>query len=97
MFAQEFNQFDANGKRHGKWQKNFDKTEVLRYQGEFNHGKEIGTFKFYKNIEGKAVLTATKVFNTNDNTATVTFFTSSKSKISEGQMNGKLHVGWSNC
>ena len=62
-YAQEFNKFDDEGKRHGKWRKNFDKTKILRYEGEFFHGKEIGLFKFYKNINKKAVLTATKQFN----------------------------------
>ncbi len=93
LVAQDFNQFDSNGKRHGKWKKNFDKTEVVRYTGEFNHGKEIGTFKFYKKIDGKPVLTATKVFNANDASAQVTFFTSIGKKISEGKMNGKSYIG----
>ena len=53
--AQDINQVDANGERQGVWRKNFDKTKVLRYEGEFSHGKEIGLFKFYKNINGKAV------------------------------------------
>ena len=57
-YSQSVNQFDADGKRHGIWKKNFDKTNVLRYEGEFFHGKEIGVFKFYKNINKKAVLTA---------------------------------------
>lgn len=44
-FAQ-VNQKDANGKRHGKWEK-FYNNGKLRYQGQFNHGKETGIFKFY--------------------------------------------------
>lgn len=93
LVAQNFNQFDTNGKRHGKWKKNFDKTDVIRYEGEFNHGKEIGTFKFYKNIAGKPLLTATKVFNTNNDITQVTFFTSIGKKISEGKMNGRTYIG----
>jgi len=91
--AQSFNKFDANGKRHGKWQKHFKDTKVLRYQGEFDHGKEIGTFKFYKNIEGKAVLTATRTFSKENNLAQVTFYTANKKKISEGKMKGKTYIG----
>ncbi|TWO32501.1 toxin-antitoxin system YwqK family antitoxin [Seonamhaeicola sediminis] len=91
--AQTINQFDANGKRHGIWKKNFEGTKVLRYQGQFHHGKEVGIFKFYKNIKGKAVLTASKVFNENDNTAKVTFFSSKGKIISEGKMNGKKFIG----
>lgn len=93
LSAQNINQFDANGKRHGVWKKNFEGTNVLRYEGQFNHGKEIGTFNFYKNIRKKAVLTARKIFNEANNTAVVTFFTSKGKIISEGKMNGKIYVG----
>ncbi|MFD1615084.1 toxin-antitoxin system YwqK family antitoxin [Gelatiniphilus marinus] len=92
-FAQNINQFDANGKRHGIWKKTFEGTNVLRYQGEFYHGKEIGLFKFYKNIRKKPVLTATKQFNKTDNIAYVTFLSSKGKIISEGEMNGKTYIG----
>ncbi|SFZ94594.1 Antitoxin component YwqK of the YwqJK toxin-antitoxin module [Flaviramulus basaltis] len=92
LFAQDINQFDANGKRHGIWKKNFEETQVLRYEGAFSHGKEIGLFKFYKNIKGKAILTATKQFNENDNIADVKFFASNEKLISEGQMDGKTYI-----
>ncbi|WP_250434097.1 toxin-antitoxin system YwqK family antitoxin [Hanstruepera flava] len=90
--AQEFNQFDANGKRHGNWKKNFDGTQVLRYEGKFNHGQEVGQFKFYKNINGKAVLTATRDFNT-DGTAKVMFYASNGKVVSEGLMKGRTYIG----
>ena len=92
-FSQEVNQFDTNGKRHGIWKKTFDNTNILRYEGAFKHGKEVGLFKFYKNINKKAVLTASKLFNESDGTAYVTFFTSKGKIISEGKMNGKIYVG----
>ena len=91
--AQTINQLDAQGLRHGIWKKNYDNTKVLRYEGEFNHGKEIGVFKYYKNLDNKASLTATKQFNEKDNKAYVTFFTSNGKVISEGLMNGKLYIG----
>ena len=91
--AQDINQVDANGERQGVWRKNFDKTKVLRYEGEFSHGKEIGLFKFYKNINGKAVLTATRQFNESNNIAEVKFYSSTGKIISEGNMNGKTYVG----
>lgn len=92
-FAQDINQFDSNGKRHGVWKKNFEGTKQIRYQGTFEHGKEVGEFKFYKLVKKKSVLTATKVFNSNDNSAQVTFFASNGKVISEGKMVGKLYVG----
>ncbi|MFL0352369.1 toxin-antitoxin system YwqK family antitoxin [Xanthomarina sp. GH4-25] len=91
--AQTINQLDENGKRHGIWKKNFDNTNIIRYQGEFNHGKEIGLFEFYKNINKTAVLTATKQFNEHDNKAKVTFFASNGKVISTGLMDGKNHIG----
>ncbi len=93
VVAQSFNQFDDNGKRHGKWQKKYEGTDVLRYEGEFFHGKEIGLFKFYKNYKNRAVLSATKQFNPENELAEVKFFTSTGKLVSEGQMNGKTYVG----
>lgn len=91
--AQNLNQFDAHGKRHGIWKKNFDGTEILRYQGEFFHGKEVGVFEFYKNINKKPVLTASKTFNKSNAIADVIFYSSKGAVISEGQMDGKLYLG----
>ena len=93
VWSQEINQFDAEGKRHGVWKKNFEGTNQLRYQGRFDHGKEVGEFKFYKLIKRKSVLTATKLFNTDNDLAEVKFLASSGKIISEGKMRGKLYVG----
>ena len=38
--SQEINKLDANGKNHGVWRKNFENTNVIRYEGEFLHGKD---------------------------------------------------------
>jgi len=92
-FAQDINQKDIDGKRHGIWSKNFEGTNILRYEGEFNHGQEIGTFKFYKNIDGQSVLTATRTFIPNSDLAEVKFYSSNKNLIGEGKMRGKTYVG----
>ncbi|MEM5564634.1 toxin-antitoxin system YwqK family antitoxin [Psychroserpens sp. AS72] len=93
-FAQELvNQFDSAGERHGVWKKYFDKTKQLRYEGQFEHGKEIDTFKFYTLNKGTSVLSATKVFNKENNKAEVKFLSSKGKLISEGKMNGKLYSG----
>lgn len=91
--AQNINQFDANGKRHGVWKKNFENTKVPRYEGKFDHGKEVGEFKFYINVKNKAVLSATKVFHPDNNISDVTFFASTGKVISEGQMDGRKYIG----
>lgn len=90
--AQKLNQFDANGKRHGVWKKNFKNTKNVRYEGQFDHGKEKGVFKFYKLIRGKSVLSATKNFQ-EDGTTLVKFLSSRGKVISEGVMKGKLYNG----
>ena len=92
-FGQDVNQLDNNDKRHGVWKKNFEGTKQLRYEGEFNHGKEIGLFNFYKLVKKKSVLTATKVFSAEDNSAFVKFLSSRGQTISEGKMVGKKYVG----
>ncbi len=91
--AQTYNQYDAAGKRHGVWRKMFDGTNTLRYEGTFNHGKETGTFKFYKKSRGKAVLAAIREFNQTAPIAKVTFYNPNGSVVSEGEMDGKTYIG----
>lgn len=93
VLSQDINQLDANGKRHGIWKKTFEGTKAIRYEGQFNHGKEVGLFKFYKYVNNKSVLSATKQFNEINNIADVKFFTSKGKVISEGQMDGKKYIG----
>jgi antitoxin component YwqK of YwqJK toxin-antitoxin module len=93
LVAQEINQLDTKGERHGFWKKTFDNTNQPRYEGEFKHGKEIGLFKFYKLVDQKSVLSATKEFNENNNIALVKFFSSTGKLISEGKMDGKAFIG----
>ena len=45
------NQFDKQGKKHGKWKGYHENTQSKRYEGEFNHGTPIGRFTYYA-IEG---------------------------------------------
>lgn len=93
VFAQEFNQLDAQGKRHGKWQKYFEGTKKLRYQGQFEHGKEIGTFKFYHlKAKGKHP-SCIKEFSKDSNISQVKYYTSTGVLLSEGQMKGKKRFG----
>ena len=92
-FAQEINQFDENGKRHGKWQKSFEESKELRYQGQFEHGKEVGLFKYYKLVGPKSKLAAAKHFNAKNHLAETKFYTSRGKLVSEGMMNAKLYIG----
>jgi antitoxin component YwqK of YwqJK toxin-antitoxin module len=47
LHAQEINQFDENGKHHGKWIKYYEKSEIVRYEGQFEHGAPLGEFRYY--------------------------------------------------
>ncbi|MBT8324532.1 MAG: toxin-antitoxin system YwqK family antitoxin [Winogradskyella sp.] len=94
VYAQsEVNQFDKDSLRHGLWTKNYHKTDQKRYEGIFEHGKEVGEFKYYTLKGGKSVLSATKFFNKQDDIALVKFYTSSGKVISEGKMDGKNYIG----
>ncbi|MFV0539693.1 MAG: toxin-antitoxin system YwqK family antitoxin [Aestuariibaculum sp.] len=93
LTAQDINSYDTNGKRHGIWKKNFEGTEITRYEGEFKNGKETGLFKFYKNVDNKPLLSATKTFNPDTGIADVKFLTSNGKVISEGQMQDKNYIG----
>ncbi len=88
----EINQFDAQGKRHGIWEKKYEKSDQIRYSGQFNHGKEIGIFKYYcKDCLSKP--SVIKTFNDQDNSALVKYLTKKGKAISEGKMIGKNRVG----
>lgn len=96
--AQEINQFDSNGKRHGKWMKLYEGTNEIRYRGTFEHGKEIGKFEFYKFPEErkpntKSYLFATKTYTPDSDLVEVTYFTQKGDLLSQGQMKGKTRVG----
>lgn len=94
LFAQNLvNQFDNKGKRHGVWRKDFDNTTQPKYEGVFDHGKEIGLFKFYKMDGKKSVLSATREFSVDNDSIIVRFYSSKGKLISEGQMLGKSFVG----
>jgi antitoxin component YwqK of YwqJK toxin-antitoxin module len=92
LVAQEINQVDANGDRHGLWQKKYKGKSQLRYEGTFDHGKEIGIFKFYcENC--KKVPMATKEFEANSAVSDVKYYTPNGKLVSEGKMDGKKRIG----
>jgi len=88
----DINKFDGQGKRHGVWKKYYKLNNKLRYTGQFSHGKEIGTFKYY-DINNDVKPIAIRVFNTNDNTCEVSFFTTKGVLESKGKMLGKKRIG----
>jgi antitoxin component YwqK of YwqJK toxin-antitoxin module len=84
------NKIDSNGKRHGVWKKYYANKQ-LRYQGAFDHGIEVGTFKFYCET-CKDQPEVIKEFEKNG-TALVQFYSKDGKLMSEGKMEGKNKIG----
>ncbi len=90
--AQEkINQFNSNGKRVGVWKK-FYSNGNIRYQGQFENGKEVGVFKYYSPVSSEFPMII-KTFNANDAIALVSHFTLKGLLESKGEMNGKKRIG----
>lgn len=85
------NQLDSNGLRHGVWKGVYEDTKYLRFEGTFNHGKEVGTFTYYANAE-KKIISATRKFGAKGNAYTI-FFDEKGQKVSEGNLVNKLRQG----
>jgi len=83
--TEKINQFDANGNRHGLWKGIYEKSQRIRYQGTFKHGKETGVFKYFDDTK-KGEIIASRDFSKGDGSCYVTFFLQSGSKVSEGMV-----------
>lgn len=92
LSAQEINQFDTSGNRHGLWKGYHEKSKRLRYEGNFDHGNEIGIFKYYDDTKAGTVI-ATRDFSIGDNACYTTFFDQKKFKVSEGELKNKKPNG----
>ena len=92
-----FVQTDSNkvyekGKKHGVWKGYYPESKRLRYEGTFDHGKEVGIFKFYDDVKSQPVI-ATREFNAKDNSVYTIFYNQSKNKVSEGKQVNKRNEG----
>ncbi len=93
MFAQnDYNKLDDKGNKNGLWKGFYEDTKNPKYEGTFNHGKEVGTFTFFDNTKTKRVI-ATREFNPNDNSAYTIFYDQLKNIVSEGKVVNKLYEG----
>lgn len=92
-FAQDdFNLLDKEGKKHGVWKGFHQESKRLRYQGTFDHGKEIGTFNYYDDTAAGDII-GVRVFSSTDNSVYTTFYDQKKNIVSEGKSIGKLNEG----
>lgn len=89
--CQKVNQLDTVGKRTGIWKKNYPNGRI-RYTGTFINGKEIGTFKFYKNTTSK-LPSIVKEYSINSDSASVKFYNYDGKLKTKGTMIGKNRVG----
>lgn len=85
------NQYDPKGERHGVWRGYYEDSHLLRYEGKFDHGKEIGLFTYYTNSDKKIVM-ATRNFDGKGNAYT-TFFDEKGNKVSEGNAKNQMRQG----
>ncbi|MBX9808383.1 MAG: hypothetical protein K2X95_11370 [Flavobacteriaceae bacterium] len=86
------NKLDEKGNKSGSWKGYYENTKNPKYEGTFDHGKEVGTFTFFDNTKTKIII-ATREFNPKDNSAYTIFYDQLKNKVSEGKVVNKLYDG----
>jgi antitoxin component YwqK of YwqJK toxin-antitoxin module len=88
----EINKLDSNGNKHGLWKGVYEESKRPRYEGTFDHGKEIGVFNYFDDTKKKVII-ATREFSAKDNSAYTIFYDQDKNKVSEGKVVNKLFEG----
>jgi antitoxin component YwqK of YwqJK toxin-antitoxin module len=91
-FAQDYNKLDENGNKHGLWKGIYEESKRPRYEATFEHGKEVGVFKFFDDTKAGTVI-ATREFNTKDNSCYTIFYNQKSNKVSEGKVVNKQFEG----
>ena len=92
LFSQEYNKLDSDGNKHGLWKGVHEESQRPRYEGTFNHGKEVGIFKYFDDTKAGTVI-ATREFNAKDNSCYVIFYNQQSMKVSEGKVVDKKFEG----
>ena len=88
----KLNQLDDKGAKHGLWKGYHPESKRLRYEGTFNHGKEVGVFKFHDDTRAGTVI-ATREFNSAANSVYTIFYDQKNNKVSEGKSVNKQNEG----
>lgn len=93
VFSQtDSNPVDQNGKKHGVWKGFYEESGRPRYEGTFEHGKEVGIFNFFDDTKAKTII-ATRTFNVKDNSCYTIFYDQKKNIVSEGKEINRLREG----
>ncbi|MCP9201024.1 aspartic peptidase [Gramella sp. GC03-9] len=88
----QINQLDDDGRRNGPWKVNFEGTDEPKFEGNFENGKEVGIFKFYKKgfYDHPAAIMD---FGKGQDSVKVTYYTQKGEPISEGRMLDRKREG----
>lgn len=86
------NKLDDKGRKHGLWKGFYPESKRPRYEGTFDHGKEIGIFNFFDDTKAQTII-ATREFNPKDNSVYTIFYDQNKNKVSEGKQVNRLYEG----
>lgn len=93
LFAQnDFNKLDENGKKNGLWKGFHQDSKRLRFEGNFEHGIEIGVFKFFDNTNENPII-ATRTFSKNGTVAENVFMDQKGNIVSVGKTINKQNEG----
>lgn len=92
IFSQEVNKIDAQGKKDGLWEGVYEESKRPRYEGTFDHGKEVGKFVFFDDTKAGTII-ATREFNSKDDSCYTIFFNQKGNKVSEGKLVNKQFEG----
>lgn len=88
----QVNQFDKDGKRHGLWRGTFEPSGRVRYEGNFEHGKEAGVFTYYDDTKAHPVI-ATRDFSKGPDAVWAVFFDQQKNIVSQGTLKNRQPDG----
>lgn len=91
MAQEKINQLDEQGRRTGVWKKYYDNKNI-RYEGQFEAGKEIGVFKYYAELNSEHPILV-KTYTEGSEIAKVSYFYEGGKLESEGTMKGKNRIG----
>jgi len=92
IFSQDINKLDEKGLKHGLWRGTYEASKRPRYEGSFDHGKEIGIFTFFDDTKAKTII-ATREFNPTNNSCYTVFYNQKNNKVSEGKLINKIYEG----
>lgn len=82
-FAQnDLNKTNAKGEKHGPWKEFYENSKIPRFEGQYENGKPVGTFKYYY---PNKVIKAVMVFDKNPDISRCTMYDENGKKNAFGK------------